>query len=200
MKRICLFPCAVALILSACNSGQPLQSGSDFDPLVAPGMNRSGLATAKANGMKKGTFVHTIMDNAAFFKQRPKGNADADRLLKSNTEMKVISDDQSYVKVELNSGEIGFVPTVQVSDETAAAPMPSVMPITSPGAVQVYPRMPGGPLPSGPVQGINDVPTIPPVIEPDATPAPSKVPDLPPAPPVTTPPPVTPPVEKPAGE
>jgi len=189
MKRICLLPCAIALVLSACNSSQPLSnSSSDFDPLVAPGMTRSGLGSASARGMKKGTFVHTVMDNAAFFRQRPKGNADADKLLKSNTEMKVISDDQSYVKVELNSGEVGFVPTVQVSDEAAPAPMPSIIP-AMPGQVQVYPPLPNAPItPVAPAP--NDAPIIPATIEPDT--AAPKVPDLPPA--------NNTPVEKPAGE
>ena len=38
-----------------------------------------------------GQFVRAVMDNTAFFKERPKGDADADKLLARGTSMKVIS-------------------------------------------------------------------------------------------------------------
>jgi uncharacterized protein YgiM (DUF1202 family) len=187
MKRISLLPCVVALALSACNSGQPLASGGDFDPFSAPGMNKGGVGVLAKNGMKKGSIVRTVMDNAAFFKKRPDGNADADKMLKANTEMKVISDDQSYVKVELNSGEVGYVPTVQVSNEKAQQQQLTPIPTYTPGAVQVYPPLPGTPLPS--IKPVPDQPTLPPVIDPE-----SPTPQLPPAVPDPAP------AEKPAGQ
>lgn len=164
---------SLALFLASCETGE-LTTGGDFDPLTAPGSGRS--ARVAQTGLRPGSFVRTIMDNAAFFLNRPKGDAQADRQLPANTEMKVISDDGSFVKVELNSGEVGYVPSVLVTDQSAAA-----APATSPDAIQIYPPAPGT-LPSGlPDPGI---PTIPPVIDPDAPVNPDlpPVPDVPPVP------------------
>lgn len=160
----------LALVLASCETG-PLNTGGDFDPLTPPG---SGLPTPVARrGYKPGTFVRASIDNAAFFSKRPKGDADADKQLPANTEMKVISDDGSFVKVELDSGEVGFVPSVLVSDGSAAAAEPAVV---SPDAIQVYPPLPGS-LPADP-----GAPTIPPVIDPDAPVVPDTPVELPPAP------------------
>jgi hypothetical protein len=155
----------LALALVSCETGS-INTGGNFDPLTPPG---SGLPSPIARtGYKPGSFVRTSIDNAAFFSKRPKGNADADKQLPANTGMKVISDDGSFVKVELDSGEVGFVPTVLVSDQ-AAAPQPAAI---SPNAIQVYPPLPGTP-PVDPA-----APTIPPVIDPDA-PASPDVPVVP---------------------
>ena len=165
---------ALALALVSCQTGE-LTTGGGFDPLTAPGSGRT-TRIAQA-GLRPGSFVHTSMDNAAFFKNRPKGDADADRQLPVNTEMKVISDDGSFVKVELNSGEVGYVPSVLVSDQSATPAIPTV----SPGAIQVYPPAPGTLPPGLPDDGSL---TIPPVIDPDAPVNPDlpPVPDAPPVP------------------
>lgn len=153
MKRHQLFLGSFALVLASCETGE-INTGGDFDPLTAPGSGRTPVAAAR--GFKAGSFVHSSMDNTAFFKNRPKGDAEADRLLPANTSMKVISDDGNYVKVELDSGEVGFVNNVQVTDQSGAGSLPLV----SPDAIQVYPPVPGAFDPN--------VPTIPPVIDPEA--------------------------------
>jgi hypothetical protein len=161
---------SLALVLVSCETGE-ITTGGGFDPLAAPGSGRS--AQLAQSGFRPGTFVRTIMDNAAFFSKRPKGDADADRQLPVNTEMKVISDDGSFVKAELNSGEVGYVPSVLVTDQSAAPAPASV----SPGAIQVYPPIPGV------TPGLTDpgAPTIPPVIDPDAPVIPDStpIPDIP---------------------
>jgi hypothetical protein len=178
MKRIlCLFA-PLALLLPSCETGE-LNTGGSFDPLTTPGSGRTPVAAAR--GLKPGTFVRASMETA-FFSSRPKGDATADKTLPSNTEMKVISDDGSYAKVELNSGEVGFVPSVLVSDQSAAPVAPAS------DAIQVYPPLPG----SVPPVIDPNVPTIPPVIDPSLP----EVPEVPPIPveePVV--PPVVPPVE-----
>jgi hypothetical protein len=68
-----------------------------------------------------GEFVDASVDSASFFVQRPQGNADADKLLAAGTPMKVIQSDSSYVKVELDSGEVGFVPVMMVAKHGASA-------------------------------------------------------------------------------
>lgn len=180
MKGYPIVISALAVVLASCETGQ-LTTGGNFDPLTAPG---SGRTTPLAQtGLRPGSFVRTSIDNAAFFNKRPKGDADADRQLPANTEMKVISDDGSFVKVELNSGEVGYVPSVLVSDQNAAA-----VPTVSPDAIQVYPAIPGSLPPGLPDAGS---PTIPPVIDPDAP----VIPDVPLVPPVDEP--VVPPVPAP---
>lgn len=107
------------------------------------------------------------MDNTAFFKTRPKGDADADKVLKRDTSMKVISVSGSYLKVELDSGEVGFVPSVMVEDPNAAPGVVTPMP----GEFQVYPPMPSGlgePLPIIDPAAMPPEGAIPAVIDPDA--------------------------------
>jgi hypothetical protein len=152
MKSLSFLPPCLALVFTACETGQVADSG-DFDPLTTPGSRKS--MTATSSGFKPGKFVRTNMDNVAFFKVRPKGNANADRQLPNNTEMKVISDDGDFVKGELNSGEIGYVPSVLVSDEQAGGAQISA------DTIQVYPPLLGDTLPGG-------GPTIPSVIDPEA--------------------------------
>jgi hypothetical protein len=166
-----------ALALSSCETGEMVTRG-EFDPLVAPGASRN--AVAAHSGYKPGAFVRTNMDNVAFFSSKPKGDASADKTLAGNTEMKVISDDGSYVKVELNSGEEGYVPSVQVTDQKSG-----LAPAISPNEIQLYPPIPG---------------SVPPVVDPNAPPAPSVIdPDAPIVVPEVTPAPadtpVVPPVE-----
>lgn len=167
-----------ALILVSCETmTAPITSG-DFDPLRPPGSNVA-TTSAAGPGFKAGQFVRAALDNTAFFKVRPKGDADADKLLPRGTSLKVISTSSSYVKVELDSGEIGFIPTVMLEDPTAV----QAPPMTAPGEYQVYPPLPGSglgePLPPLDPAGLPPEDAIPTIIDPDA-PAPTT-----PVPPVT---------------
>ena len=173
-----------AFALSSCETGGLVTQG-EFDPLVAPGSGRTAVATR--SGYKPGAFVRTNMDNVAFFASRPKGDATAEKTLAGNTEMKVISDDGNYVKVELNSGEVGYVPNIQVTVQQESA---GLGPAGSPNEIQLYP-----PAPDSVVPMVD--PTAPPpptVIDPDApvvpdaTPAPADAPVVPPVEPTPLPP------------
>jgi hypothetical protein len=161
---------------------RPISTGN-FDPLRPPGdgMN-SNMAVGPA--FKAGQFVCASMDNTAYFKVRPKGDGDADKLLPRGTSMKVISTVDSFVKVELDSGEIGFVPGIMLEDPNAApAPAPGGMLPVNPGEIQVYPPVPGfgEPLPTVKPGEMPPEGSIPTVIDPEA-PATN-----PPVPPVTPP-------------
>jgi hypothetical protein len=163
MNRHFLTLAPLALVMASCETGTVVSSG-DFDPLTPPGASRT--PTVASRGLKPGSYVRASME-AAFFKSRPKGDATAEKTLPANTEMKVISDDGSYAKVELESGEVGFVPSVLVSDQSA-------VPVASPNEIQVYPPAPG----SLPPVIDPSTPTIPPIIDPDAP----VIPDVPPVP------------------
>lgn len=161
--KFTLLPAACALLLAACESGGPMRSTTGFDPLdPAGGFNGSGPRIANT-GIQPGTFVKTSMDNAAFFRERPKGNANADKLLPANTPMKVIANDGSYLKVELDSGETGYIPPVMVIDQTAS---PAAGPYSD-DEVQVWPP-PAGAMPAGIDPYEEATPTIPTTIDPDA--------------------------------
>lgn len=149
---------------------RPITNG-DFDPLRPPGSVKPD--TNPGMTFTAGQFVRSTMDNTAFFKNRPKGDSDADKLLPRNTSMKVISQSDSYLKVELDSGEVGYVPSVMLENPNAAAPGAEVGP--RPGEFQVYPPLNGVNTPLPLIKPSEQPPegAIPTVIDPDA-PAPDK--------------------------
>ena len=165
MKCTSAFSAVIVLSLTACdNMNRPISSGG-YDPLSAPGSG-TDLAAPIGPTFSAGQFVRASMDNTAFFKNRPKGNADADKLLNRGTSMKVVSTSDSYLKVELDSGEVGYVPAIMVEDPNAAANAPAM----NPNEYQVYPPMEGYGAPLAPVAPGEMPPegAIPTVIDPDA--------------------------------
>jgi hypothetical protein len=168
MNRHFLYLAPLAFVMASCETGNVISSGN-FDPLTPPGSSRT--PTAAVRGLKPGSWVRASME-AAFFKSRPGGGSTAEKMLPANTEMKVITDDGSYAKVELTSGEVGYVPSVLIGD-------PSAQPQVSPNAIQVYPPVPG----SVPPVIDPNTPTIAPVIDPDAPMVtPEVIPDVAPVP------------------
>ena len=172
---------AIAVLgLAACDTMTgPITSG-DFDPLGPPGGNVGKPSLATSSTFKGGEFVRAAIDNTAFFKLRPKGDADADKLLTRGTSMKVISTSGSYTKVELDSGEIGFIPSVMLEDPSKVA----VAPVIAPGQYQIYPPLPGTgtgigePLPPLDPTGLPPDGAIPTVIDPEALPNTTPVPTI----------------------
>lgn len=179
MKCIPVISAIAAVSLASCDTmTTPITSGG-YDPLLPAGSSNA-TPPIMATTFSAGQFARASMDNTAFYKNRPSGDADADKLLKRGTSMKVISNSKSYVKVELDSGEIGYVPSVMLEDPNAA---PQVL-TTSPGEYQVYPPLPGSdmaqPLPVIDPASLPPEGAIPTVIDPDAPSVPT------PVPPVTT--------------
>lgn len=135
MKSRLVFTLGIVLSITACDTiNRPINSG-DFDPLRPPG--GAQLSRSVVPAFVAGQFVQASMDNTAFFKNRPVGDAEADKLLVRGTSMKVISLSESYIKVELDSGEVGFVPSVMVEDPAAVMSAPAV----NPDEFQVYPPL-----------------------------------------------------------
>lgn len=166
MKYIPALSLTAVLSLVACESmNRPLTSSGSFDPLSAAGGGGSSVNTVSATSFKPGQFVRAAIDTTAFFSKRPKGDADADKILPRDTQMKIIGTDSSYVKVELDSGEIGFVPSVMVYDPNApAAGLPE-------GNYTVYPPADGSaPIPVFDASGLPPAGSVPPVIDPSTPP------------------------------
>jgi hypothetical protein len=168
MKCSPAFSAISALGLAACgNLTGPISSGGDFDPLRAPGSGNT-INLSSGSTFVAGQFVSASMNSTAFFRTRPKGDGDADKLLSRGTSMKVIATSGSYVKVELDTGEVGFVPSVML--EVAGSGTANDFPLDNPGEFQIYPP-PGGladPLPLVDPAGLPPEGSIPPVIDPDA--------------------------------
>lgn len=183
-----------AIGLAACNtSNGPIGFGL-ADPLRVPGSDVTP-SSIEAQGFSAGQFVRATVDNTAFYLKRPKGDADADKLLRRGTSMKVISAGGTYLKVELDSGEVGFVPPVMVEGAADSASSGASYP-SNPNEIQLYPPLPGsGPTlppigpgeepPSGAIPTVIDPEepspvTTPPIAPPDQTPpnpAPQSTPD-----------------------
>ena len=178
MKFFPALPAAILLGLTACSDMNGPITNSDFDPLRTPGSQLTTVTNAPA--FAAGQFVRAIMDNTAFFKNRPKGEADADKLLARGTSMKVISTNDTYVKVELDSGEVGWVPMVMVEDPNAAVPQDETFGAPNPGEYQVYPPVGGYGDTLPPVTPAELPPegAIPTVIDPEATTNPEPVPPV----------------------
>jgi hypothetical protein len=181
MKRVYLVVPSIlsALGLVSCDTlSGPISSGS-FDPLTPPGADSSPDVVEPTGGVVPGQIAVIALDNAGFFNKKPTGEGDPDKLLRAGTQVKVVSTEGSYLKVELDSGEVGYVPAVMVDDPSA---------VPSPNEIQVYPAPPpgGGDVPIIPLEpmdpGDPQAPasdSLPSVIEPEEPPA---TPDLPPVP------------------
>ncbi len=182
MKRDCIIITCAGLCLISCGGmNAPLATSGDFDPLRAPGSNLP-VSISAGPSFRAGQFVKSSMDNTTFFKSRPTGSAEADKILKRATSMKVISTAGSYLKVELDGGEVGFVPTVMVEDPAMAPAMAG----GGPGEFQVYPPMPSGPGDMMPIIPPSELPpgnAIPAIMDPEAPAI-----DMPIVPEATTPP------------
>jgi hypothetical protein len=120
MKAKLLIAAPVALVLTACDPAGTSLSGSGIDPLRPPsGQVNNG---SYGNELKPGQFVSAAINNTAFYKDKPKEDQAADKLLEQGTPMKIVALSGSYAKVELDSGEVGFVPTVMISNGEAGLP------------------------------------------------------------------------------
>lgn len=167
MKTLSLLVLPAAFAVVACETmNAPLSSGS-FDPLRPPGTGLQSSSDSDA-GLSPGQFVTASIPNTAFYKEKPKDNQDADKLLDVGTAMKVVSVETNFVKVELDSGETGYVPSVMLNTGTEEPPL--YMP--GDGMFPEYPPLPEGadvePLPIIDPNGLPPGDAIPTIIDPDA--------------------------------
>ena len=196
----------LSLVLASCgtfkNLNQPLSGSSDFDPLSAPGSSsgQSLLVAPTSPSYHPGQWVETSMDNATFFATIPSGNARADRVLPSGTPMKVVSNKGTYVRVELDSGSVGYVPEIMIAERRSTnevpiagpeVPLPdlgSVPPPVEPGVLSGEGIAPPSEIPGTPPP-VPEVPSLPAVPElPTPVPPVSELPTVPAVPDVAPPP------------
>lgn len=172
-----LTTCAALAMVSCETMNGPVASG-DFDPLQTPGSQIAKEDSGATQRIRPGQFVVAAIDNTAFYNQQPGSEAEADKLLSRGTSMKVISISGSLFRVELDSGEVGFVPGVMLEDPDTMSDDPDVPFDLYPAGFQAEPDLP---LPEGlPGEDIPDV--IEPVIEPAVPPAVEPLPEVEPTP------------------
>ncbi len=188
---------AFTFVLTSCGSlqsirnlKQPISGDSGFNPLSSPGSSSPSSSSSARNSVavaptspsyKAGQWVETSMPNATFFKSIPKGNARADKVLKVGTPLKVISSKGTYVKAELDSGDVGYVPEIMVVERSSDKPTPTSSPIAP---VPEFGSVPP-PIEPSDVSATPPAPQIPNEVPPvPSVPSLPSVPDLPSAPPV----------------
>ncbi len=66
------------------------------------------------SGIQAGGFVMAAVDNAAFYNEMPIGQAMPDLFLLMGTSMRVIAPGETYCKVELDNGRVGYVMVAQL--------------------------------------------------------------------------------------
>ena len=155
------------MIIVACENIESPMTSSSFDPLATPGSMRSSEPSFGLE-FSPGQFVSAVIDNTAFYKSKPQANQEADKLINRGTQMKIVEISSNHIKVELDSGEVGWVPSVMIgSGENAAGDM---VPVD--GIYQVYPPLPEGdvlePLPIIDSGGLPPEGALPVIIDPDA--------------------------------
>lgn len=114
-----LLPLASTLALASCAQlastlNEPIES--EYNPLDGPSapVNRSFRQTGPS--YRPGQWVETVMPNATFFNKIPRGSATADKVLSLGSPLKIISTKDSFLKVELEGGSVGYIPAIMVAE------------------------------------------------------------------------------------
>ncbi len=130
MKRTFLLPLgATAALLASCGFPSPPNS-QNFDPglnpLDSPGRSKPIDTVDAGPRFTPGSYVEVTDANAGLYRRIPRGNAQPDYGLAMGTPLKVVGEQGSYVKVETESGRIGFVPAIMVSSKSRGPEVPIV--------------------------------------------------------------------------
>ncbi len=119
-----------ALVLSSCSDFGGSSGSAGYDPLSQAGFRKEQGASVMGLNYQfnAGQFVTAASNSTAFFSKKPSGNADADELLAAGTTMRVIKSEGSFVKVELDSGKVGYVAAALLleSQQNMAPTLPEV--------------------------------------------------------------------------
>lgn len=132
----------LGVVLASCNGGlldqvhQPLPGGGNaLDP---PGYQESKpLEIVEPTGptYSSGQWVETSVSSAAIYERFPKTGDQPVQTLAQGTPLKVVSTQGTYAKVEMESGAIGYVPTIMIAEKAS----PNEIPIVPTGPTDVLP-------------------------------------------------------------
>ena len=157
---------ALGALVSCESFNQPI-SGS-FDPLDSPGSRAAAddSLSEVGPGYSAGQYVETSVPSAALYARMPRANEQPYRTLAMGTPLRVISTEGTYVKVELESGDIGYVPSIMVGNRQSDSGIPIVpvqpgeIPLTGPGAARYTGVAPEPEVPPLSVEEATAPPTI----------------------------------------
>lgn len=167
---------AAAAMVSSCGNLATSLNSQNFDPttnpLDSPGSDTTSPSTVEVGPKyEPGSFVVVTDGNAGLYRRTPRGAEQPDQRLMLGTPLKVVGSSGSYLKVETEGGDIGFVPAIMVGDR---APTPAARSTGSPS-------MGSAPESIEPIESINpnDLTPLPPAPGPDFL-APAPEPEVPP--------------------
>lgn len=166
MKKKHLPLILLGLSLISCGHYEQPSNG-EFDPLRRPGFRKPSVEPMTSL-YQPGQFVVAAADGTGMFNNRPTGNAEAETILKAGTNMRVISSDGTFLKVELDDGKIGFVASVMVIDSQHAA---AITP-TAANGTEPTPALNERPTPTGTATDAVTPPT-PPSLKTESLPIPA---------------------------
>ncbi len=155
---------AAGWLLSSCGNfggsfNRPLDG--NYDPLDSPGARMDGEGTSGSR-FTPGTWVEVTDYTAAFYRELPAGNRQPARSLPQGTSLKVVGSRGTYVKVETESGAIGYVPSVMVGSRNSPDGLPSLPDASMGSAPQIEPV--DGSLPAMGNEGfVAPEPEVPPI-------------------------------------
>jgi hypothetical protein len=167
-------------LISSCGGLAP--SGdydSSTDPLDSPGSQRRAEAVNGGPRYAPGSYVEVTDANAGLYRRFPKGDMQPSTKLVPGTQLKVLSEKGSYVRVETESGQIGYVPAIMVRDRMADSTLVPLEGTALPLApvdstdLENLPPLP----PADPSSFVAPEPEVPPIsVERSGTPAPAPAP------------------------
>ena len=185
MLRVAQIPlCGIAIVLLSSCGG--FRSNGNYDssmnPLDSPGSQRRGAADEDSSGFAPGSYVEVTDVNAGLYFRFPGADRQPDETLALGTPLKVINERGSYLRVETASGQIGFVPTIMVSNSVSSqgvvVPEGTIVPAT-PGDPADPPSLGNhSPDPGGNAPFLAPEPEVPPIsVERAETPRPGSSPE-----------------------
>lgn len=125
-----------------------------FDPLDSPGSSRNTPVEDTGPRYQTGQWLETSMPNTAFFPRVPRGNEQPTKTLVSATPLRVLAMEGTYVKVELENGEIGYVPTIMVGEKPSPNEIP-IVPVAPESLLEPPMVGPGGRAPDPEIEPLS---------------------------------------------
>ena len=148
---------AVAAMSSCSDMNRPLDSS--VNPLDSRGSRDAEGVDVSIPAYMPGQWLETTIPSTAFF-YAISATAQPDKILPVGTVLKVITTEGTYVQVELESGDVGYVPAIMVAQRPAAGQVPIVplgpdgfVPDPVPGVVGPAPEPEVAPLDVQPADG-----------------------------------------------
>ena len=118
--QLSLLGITIALFPSCGNMASSRNFDPSIDPLDSPGSQRRGEASNDGPRYVPGSYVEVTDTNAGLYRRFPDEEVQPSLQLALGTQLKVLRERGSYLRVETASGQIGFVPAIMVSNSASS--------------------------------------------------------------------------------